>query len=326
MGLQRLCACNPAREVLISQKIEQFDTVHEAFLTLVERLSNVHASALWLNPFRGIPKGPRFSRFDMIYLDEAGKVMKSTQGYTEAEKFAEFSSARIEETASSVLILPLHTLQNMGIQAGDQIKICGVGKVLVGANAPETGLGALGSDWCAKQITTAPPATTSPKPQARVSTAKPVVSEAPKEEKPSLKLRFLRWMFPQEESGDRRRGQRMQAPNLVAYYWTGGAPQCFELADVSDHGLYLLTEERWIPGTRIVMTLQRKLNSTGDQEEISRVESQVVRWGEDGVGFEFVESGFADLNTGEIVEGRRFDREAFQQFLQRTAVPAHAAK
>jgi hypothetical protein len=158
MGLQKLCACNPACEVLISQRIEQFDTVHEAFLTLVERLSNVHTSALWLNPFRGIPKGPRFSRFDMIYLDEAGKVMKCTQGYTEAEKFAEFSSARIEETATSVLILPLHTLQNMRIHAGDQIKICGVGKVLVGADVEtETGLGASGADQCVKQIMTAPP-------------------------------------------------------------------------------------------------------------------------------------------------------------------------
>ena len=43
----------------------------------------------------------------------------------------------------------------------------------------------------------------------------------------------------------------------------------------------------------------------------------MIRWGEDGVGCEFVESGFVDLNNGEVIEGERFDRAAFEQFLLR---------
>ena len=327
MGSHKLCACNPTREVLISQKLEQFDTVHEAFLTLIERLSNVHTSALWLNPFRGIPKSPRFSRFDMIHLDDAGKVMKCTEGYTEAEKFAEFdATSLVQDVASSVLILPSHALQELRIHQGDQIKICGVGKVFIGA-CDERAIGPriFGGDRCIKQEAPAGLVSIISKPKARVSNGNPAVCDAPKPENRSLKTRVLRWIFPQQESGDRRRGERIPAPDLVAYYWTGGAPQSFELQDVSDHGLYLLTEERWLPGTRIVMTLQRKQNSASGHEEISRVESQVVRWGEDGVGFEFVESGFVNLNTGEIMEGRKFDRPAFQRFLKGAIVPAGSA-
>lgn len=134
---------------------------------------------------------------------------------------------------------------------------------------------------------------------------------------PSLKVRFLRWLFPPRVESDRRRGERMAAPGLVAYYWTGGAPQSFRLGDVSQSGLYLLTEERWLPGTRIVMTLQ--LN---DGEDIHRVESEVIRWGVDGVGCAFVESGFVDLNSGEIVEEQKFDHTAFKQFLHRVQHPA----
>ena len=65
---------------------------------------------------------------------------------------------------------------------------------------------------------------------------------------------------------------------------------------VSQSGLILLTDERWLPGTRIVMTLQR--GGKDRPEEIHRVESEVIRWGVDGVGCAFVESGFVDLNNG----------------------------
>jgi hypothetical protein len=94
------------------------------------------------------------------------------------------------------------------------------------------------------------------------------------EEKPSLKVRFLHWLFPLPAASDRRRGERLPALGLVAYYWTGGAPQPYQLGDVSQSGLYLLTEERWLPGTRIVMTLQRERGSDETSDDIHRVESE----------------------------------------------------
>jgi hypothetical protein len=159
----------------------------------------------------------------------------------------------------------------------------------------------------------------------RTSPSKPTVRKPPSaieadasdlaEEKPSLKLRLLRWLFQVPASTDRRRGERLPAPDLIAYYWNGGTPKAHQLGNVSQSGLYLLTEERWLPGTFLVMTLQKKRGGEIKSEEISRVESRVVRWGEDGIGFEFVQSGFVDLNSGEVVD-RKFDQHAFTQFLQ----------
>lgn len=152
-------------------------------------------------------------------------------------------------------------------------------------------------------------------PRQQLSAKEPRVSCA-SEEKPSIKLRLLRWLFQVPASADRRREERLPAPGLVAYYWTGGAPKAYQLGNVSQNGLYLLTEERWLSGTRIVMTLQKRSGGEAGSGEISRVESEVVRWGDDGVGCEFVQSGFVDLNTGEVVEHRKFDQKAFAEFLQ----------
>jgi hypothetical protein len=113
-------------------------------------------------------------------------------------------------------------------------------------------------------------------------------------------------------------------PGLIAYYWTGGAPQSFRLADVSPSGFYLFTEERWIEGTRIVMTLQKEGTAGENIADTACVESKVVRWGEDGVGFEFVQSEFVNLNNGELQHGKRFEKVAFEQFLDRLAVPSES--
>lgn len=106
-------------------------------------------------------------------------------------------------------------------------------------------------------------------------------------------------------------------PGLVAYFWTGGTPRAFRIADVSPVGFYLLTDERWILETVILMTLQRTRTRDGDPLDAITVECKVVRWGSDGVGLEFVESGFVDLNTGEILTEKRVKRTDLEGFLER---------
>src|SRR6516225_7039591 len=69
-----------------------------------------------------------------------------------------------------------------------------------------------------------------------------------------LKIRFLRWLFPDI---NRRRAKRYSSSGLVAYYWTGGAPHCYDIANISATGLYLRTKERWAPETLIQMTIQK---------------------------------------------------------------------
>jgi hypothetical protein len=91
-------------------------------------------------------------------------------------------------------------------------------------------------------------------------------------------------------SSEHRKAQRMKSPLLVAYYWDGSAPMSHEIQNISSTGFYLVTKERWLPGTMVTMTLQRTdmaLGHPGTEAHIA-VLSKVVRLDEDGVGFAFI--------------------------------------
>jgi hypothetical protein len=146
-----------------------------------------------------------------------------------------------------------------------------------------------------------PPASNAPKP-APFANPQYFTSEleSQSEEPPTRTVRFLRWLFPEltirtaPKPRDRRRASRLPLPGLVAYFFTGGAPTPHKIGDISVTGFYLQTEERWMPGTIIRMTLQR-LGAKGQETgENITVHSRVVRWGADGGGFEFVLSGFLE--------------------------------
>ncbi len=309
MGTEKLCACDRTRQSPLCANIDYVDTVKEPFLTIVRGLSEVK-DGLWLSPFRGIPRGPQVSRFDVIYLDEDCKVLDYVVNFAEAE------FEPIPEVAASALVLPAHTLGSFPIRKGDQLRICQGDRVLAGARDSSSSTDFEKTILCTTYM--ARPADRLPTQENEGQVLKPEdVANPSREERPSRKVRFLRWLFPKPASSDRRRGERLPEPGLVAYYWTGGSPNSYPLGNVSSSGLYLVTDERWLPGTRIVMTLQRDNPGEAKGDDVCKVESKVVRWGEDGVGCEFVESGFFDLNSGEVIEGQRFDRNAFEQFLLR---------
>ncbi len=117
---------------------------------------------------------------------------------------------------------------------------------------------------------------------------------SPPNRKYSWKVRLLRWLFPhlviEEEGGDidRRRADRHTLPGLVAYFFTGGSPEPQRIANISVMGFYLETDERWMPGTVVRMTLQRQGSKGDDPADTITVNSRIVRWGSDGEGFEFI--------------------------------------
>ncbi|MGD0628882.1 MAG: PilZ domain-containing protein [Terracidiphilus sp.] len=116
-----------------------------------------------------------------------------------------------------------------------------------------------------------------------------------------------RWWSP-----DPRKAPREAAPGLAAYYWTGGPPQAHTVKDISSSGLYVVTEERWYPGTLVLMTLQNSEAGEEVKERTICVHSRAVRWGKDGVGLQFVlqdESGDATMAAA--------DRKALDRFLAR---------
>lgn len=99
----------------------------------------------------------------------------------------------------------------------------------------------------------------------------------------SLLKRILRRIFP-----DERKQERLPAPPLVAYLGTASASRPFELSDISMTGFCLLTDERWMPGTEMPITLQSRNLPAENEGESFTVQATVVRCGEGGVGFSIV--------------------------------------
>jgi len=117
---------------------------------------------------------------------------------------------------------------------------------------------------------------------------------------------------------EHRKAQRMKAPLLVAYYWDGAAPKSHTIQNISSTGFYLVTKERWLPGTMVTMTLQRTdiaLAHPGTQSHIAVV-SKVVRLGEDGVGFTFVP---LDSHPGDL-KSKPVDKKALLKFVEQVKV------
>jgi hypothetical protein len=85
-----------------------------------------------------------------------------------------------------------------------------------------------------------------------------------------------------------RRAPRYIEPRLVAFYWDGAAPEPRYIRDVSSTGFYLLTEQRWYPGTLITMTLQRTEKTDDGSKSSIAVQAKVIRPGDDGVALAFV--------------------------------------
>jgi|HubBroStandDraft_5_1064220.scaffolds.fasta_scaffold167976_2 hypothetical protein len=126
----------------------------------------------------------------------------------------------------------------------------------------------------------------------------------------------LKSLFGKLFSSDRRKSERQPAPKLDAYYWTGGAPAAHGIRDISLTGLYLVTEERWYPGTLITMTLQKNDNTDEDSVSSIAVKSKAVRWGDDGVGLEFVLPESQDKRKGQNSQEAGADRKTLEKFLK----------
>ena len=127
-------------------------------------------------------------------------------------------------------------------------------------------------------------------------------------QKPPLFARFLRWLYP-----DQRKTNRHAMPPLVAFLGAVRTSKVFEVGDVSTAGFYMLTKERWLPGTEMPVTLQRT-----DGEDIPAtitLLSKVVRAGDDGVGFSFALAEAVAVESDDPRPGIWAIEEDLKQFL-----------
>jgi hypothetical protein len=122
-------------------------------------------------------------------------------------------------------------------------------------------------------------------------------------------------MMPMKDLSDKQtiqaRSERRPAPQFVAYHSTGATPKQEDIKDISSTGIYLLTEERWLPGTPVLLTIQKRgpLEENGERKVTLRATS--ARWGEDGVGLSFTLPKDVNFDLWEsVLESAADHREA----------------
>ena len=167
----------------------------------------------------------------------------------------------------------------------------------------------------------APPGTRPLKPKP-VPNGKPKIADAagnghPKKEPDSLGLgaKFKRWLSPApSKASDRRRAHRRYVPGVEAHYFTGGAPKPHYVADISMTGIYVETDDRWLPDTMIRMTLQKPC-ARGNRKQSITVLSRIVRRGSDGIAAEFVMEESLNPSSRDVLPSHATDRFALARFL-----------
>jgi hypothetical protein len=129
---------------------------------------------------------------------------------------------------------------------------------------------------------------------------RPVDSPAGKNAMNKLLNRFLRWLYPEQ-----RKARRHSYPPIVSYLGAVHTTRPYPVADVSASGFFMVTPERWLPGTEMPVTLERTdIGGAGFGKSITLL-STVVRTGPSGVGFSIavVESKEGGAETSKSENG-----------------------
>jgi hypothetical protein len=161
----------------------------------------------------------------------------------------------------------------------------------------------------------APAQPTSPAPTPQTQPDKPWIDRSRQPAQSTLS-KLGRWLFASDPA-DPRRTTRKPVPGLIAHFFTGGAPHPHQIRDVSATGLYVVTTERWYPGTIIRMTITKPDLALSPAERSVTVHARAVRWGNDGVGLEFVVSPPSKGKRTQDSALDPIDGEQLDRFLKR---------
>jgi uncharacterized protein len=312
MESRACCAYNQTRECFLGLEVRAADLPYAGIGKLMSSRPLKSGEGLWLTPFRGLPAAAIPAPLDLIYLDDARRVIETV------ESFPTFQASATGPRPDSVLALPAHSIYSSQTQAGDQLVLCVAEEMEQQLERLSNGRGELEAVVRGEQeaIETAIAG-------AVLLREKPLWSGGPgvlelenrtaagnhgdqethqmdlappaMRSGKQLKNWFERWWSP-----DPRKAPRIPGTGVAAYYWNGSVPAPHGVRDISSSGLYVVTEERWYPGTLVLMTLQRTDCGEEVAERSVSVHSRAVRWGPDGVGLQFVLSDGKEVREGKM--------------------------
>lgn len=111
------------------------------------------------------------------------------------------------------------------------------------------------------------------------------------------------------------RHERRPVPEFFVYFPEDEVRKSADIKDISSTGVYLLTEERWLPGTHVPLTLQKRGPFEEDPKLRVTLKSRVVRWGEDGVGLAFTLPADINFDLWQAVLQSAADRTPVEDIL-----------
>jgi hypothetical protein len=115
---------------------------------------------------------------------------------------------------------------------------------------------------------------------------------------------------------ERRGAKRGSFGALVAFYPDGSTPLAHCVQNASAAGFYLLTDQRWYPGTVLTMTLQKKNVPKGEKGRCIEVLARVIRADENGVAFAFVLPHGHESDRDSLPLSRLADEKGLGNFLR----------
>jgi uncharacterized protein len=292
--LRSHCAYNQTRECFLGLDVKAVDLPPVRLGEFIAANPLKSGEGIWMIPFNGIQAIGMPAPLDLIYLDEERRVIDMVESYPT------FQVSSFSPRPNSALALPAHSIYTSQTQLGDRLVLCIAEEMerqlqeLTGAHADRVEApfiaGAVvlrekplwsGGPGLLELETRAGQENRDSKQRHMMDLTDPG----------SNKIRQLRGWLGRWWSPDPRKAPRVKEPGLAAYYWNGSAPDAKAVRDISTSGLYVVTEERWYPGTLILMTLQRTSSGEELAERSIAVHSRAVRWGPDGVGLQFVLTG-----------------------------------
>jgi|HubBroStandDraft_1064217.scaffolds.fasta_scaffold44674_3 hypothetical protein len=352
MESRKLCAYNQTRECFLGLEVDGADLSLAKLKDRIASLALKSGEGLWLSPFRGLPEWGIRVPLDLLYLDRECRVIDVVESYPvfRANAATAQPASVLALPTHSIYSSQTQPGDQLVLCVAEEMqqRLERSTAAAPGAHAAQPAAAAPAPISIAaavkRPVVESAPAIVQPVPRrvaagvvqsAVMLREKPLWSGGPgllelenrSEEDPAsprdthmmgliqpemTDLRPPRGWLERWWSPDPRRAPRDFATGLAAYYWTGGPPEAHAVKDISPTGLYVVTEERWYPGTLILMTLQNTAFGDEVAERTICVHSRAVRWGKDGVGLQFVLQ-----NDSEDRSMAAADKKALDRFLQR---------
>jgi hypothetical protein len=317
-------AFNQTRNSLLGLRVVVGDFSFPALANWMSKLMPDSGAGLWISPFRGLHSADKDMSIDLVYLDADGRVIDLVMS------FPHFLVSPSSQPAASVLALPLGTISSSDTHRGDLLIVCAteeLKKIQGRVGGIRAGIHAIAGDVQGsvrpngKTLLSPGVKQTRREDPAEVATCSIAVEPGENTKRKQngkslspLRSRLVRWFSP--SPSDRRKAAREPIANLAASFWTGGGPTTHGIRDISSTGLFVITSERWYPGTVIRMTLTKADTGEGIVENSICVCAEAVRWGNDGVGLRFVASNARKKLQGQCEKAEGADREQLDRFLK----------